>query len=329
MFSCKWLLLVLVLPLGLNAVGAESVTNLDAARVFRFSFKLNEPLTYSVATKTKTVTDTSSTARNAMNRNLSEMRYKMRMTAIASNKDGTMRVHYEPLDYEQDVEISTLQGKTTITTRGMNIVGKLNDFVTVDTAKDIGTADAQNLKLGVYGPQLSGYFDFDPQGEIKNCAGDLPFVDYWQQLLKNSYGLFRITFSTNAVNTHSSWSNSVTSSKMSGVALNGDTLTQTRVYSREPDATYGSVASFSLYESEDYKDLSAYVERGGQRTPIMVPQSDNNVNATYDFDYQHGHLIAMKMTQKMTVAVKAMNQGIVSTTQSDSESETSIKLITP
>jgi hypothetical protein len=311
---------------------SETATNSSAGQFFKFKFKLNQPLIYAVQVKSRTISDNSAGSRSQLTRNSSELRYKIKLTAVSTNQDGTTTVYFEPSDFEQDTETVGASGRITTYYRGLDIVGRQNDIVMVDTTKGVGMSQAKNLKLGIYPFLLSGYFDFNPAGIITKLDGDLPFMDHWKENLKFSTGIFQITFPTNIISVRDSWTNYITLKNVAGVVFNGDGIVQTNVFTRELDSTTttnGSTASFSLYESDIDRDIGGYVEQSGQQTSIVIPERTESAHATFHFDQKLGRLIDMKKTVKMTGSVSMMIQGNAATGHDDNEVESSMQLVSP
>lgn len=308
-------------------VQAEVVANSDTGQIFKFKFELNKPVTYAIQNKSWTVHDSSSATRSSLIRDSADIRYKIRLTAISTNQDGTTVVFYERFELEQSFENVGPAGKGTVVTHGLDIISKQNDIVTLDTAKEIGISQARNLKLAVYPSLLSGYFNVDALGQIKSIEGDLPFIDYWQERLKYAIGFYSIVFPTNSISVHDSWTNSIVLRIVAGVVLNGNGIFQRNVFSRELDSQTN--VSFTLYESGGFQNLSGYVEQSGQRTSVAIPDHSDNMSATFIFDPKLGRLISMKKTQKIEDSTSMMNQGVVSTGHDTAEFESSMTLVSP
>ena len=315
-------------------VQAETTTNSDASQIFKFKFELNKPLVYALESKYRSVNDASAGTRNSLTRTSTETRYKIRLTAVSTNEDGTTTVYYEPYDFEQDVESVGASGRNTISARGLNIISKQNDIVVVDTSKEIGMSQAKNLKLPIYPSLLSGYFDLDSAGNVKKLDGDLPFIDYWQGNLKFQLSFFQIIFPTNTVAIRDSWTNYLALKNAGGVVFNGDGIVQPHVFTRELDSsansgTNASIACFSLYESDSYQNFGGYLDQFGQKTSIAIPDHTESMNATFHFDQKLGRLVDMKKTSKTHDSFNMMVQGNASNGNNDADGENSVNLISP
>lgn len=312
-------------------VYSEVATNSDARQLFKFKFALNKPLVYAVEYKSRTVSDISGGNRNSLTRNSSDVRYKIKLTAVSANQDGTTTVYYEPSDFEEDIEIVGPQGRVNTTTHGLDIVTKQNDIVMIDTSKGIGMSQAKNAKLPIYPALLSGYLYFEPSGNVKSLNGDLPFIDHWQDNLKYDTGFFHIIFPTNTISVRDSWTNNVAIKNVGGAFFTGDGIIQSNVFTRELDSSTdsNSIACFSLYESDINQNLAAYLEQGGQRTSMVVPECDDSINATFHFDQKQGRLIDVKETQKASNSMSIMVQGNSADSHNDLEMESSMTLVSP
>ena len=185
-------------------VYAETATNAPGSQIFKFKFELNKPLIYDYSLKSRQVNDSNYGTRSSLTKNSSETHYKIRLTATGTNNDGTTTVFYEPFDFVQDVEIVNASGRSTISTRGLDIVSKQNDIVIVDTKKGIGLGQVNNLKLPIYPYLLSGYFYLDPAGNVKGVDGEVPFIDMWLDNLNKRMGFFNIIWPTNSISVRDS-----------------------------------------------------------------------------------------------------------------------------
>lgn len=305
---------------------SEVVTN-SSLNLFKFKFELNKPLVYTVEIKTRIVSD----SRSSLTRNSTESRYKIRLTAISTNQDGTTTVYYGPFDYEQDVEIIGASGRINTSYRGLNVINKQNDIVTIDTVKGVGLSEAKSLKMGLYPFLLSGYMDFNPAGVVTKLDGNLPFIDHWQARNEAIVGFFNIAFPTNTISVWDSWTNYIAFKSNTGLVINGDDIIQANVFTRGLDSTTSnsSVACFNLCESDIHQDLTGYIEQSGQRTSIAIPERTEHVNATFHFDQKLGRLIDMHKIDKMTASTSMMYQGNSVTSHVSSDVEISMRLVLP
>ena len=304
-------------------VFSEVATNSTPGQFFKFKFELNKPLVYSVEIKTRMVSD----SRSSLTRNSTESRYKIRLTAVSTNQDGTTTIYYEPFDYEQDVEIIGTSGRINTSYRGLNVINKQSDIVTIDTAKGIGLSEGKSLKIGLYPFLLSGYMDFNPAGVVTKLDGNLPFIDHWQG--KNESGFFHIIFPTNTISFWDSWTNYIAFKSNIGLVINGDNIIQANVFARGLDSTTSNspVACFNLYASDIRQNMTGYIEQAGQRTSMAIPERTEYVNATFHFDQKLGRLIDMHKTDKMTDTGSMMYQGNSVTIHHSSDVEISMLLI--
>lgn len=310
---------------------SEAAISSDTGQVFQFKFEVNKPLIYAVQLKSMTINDSTAGSRNSIIKNSSDFRYKIKLTAIGKNQDGTTTVHYEPFDFEQDFESNGSSGRSTTTFRGLNVVAKQNDIVMIDTARGVGMAQAKTMKIAAYAVMLSGNITFDPTGNVKKLEGDLPFIDYWQESLRFIPGFFQFAFPTNAIAVRDSWTNGVVLKNIAGTILNGDGITETNVFNRELDDTTkeGAIACFRLYMSALSQNLGGYIEQSGQRTSTVISDYSDNVNATFRFDQKLGRLIDLKKTSKLLNTASMVAQGNSATSHTDAEMEFSFRLVPP
>lgn len=325
-FGLLWLLM---------GAHAAITTNSNTEQFFRFKFELHKPLVYAFQIKTKTVVNQNMGGRNASSRTTSDVRYKIKLTAIKVNQDGTATVHYEPMDYEQDLEAIGPSGEINTFTRGLDIISKQNGITMIDTKNGIGLSQAKQPKLGLYPYLLSGDIDLDAAGKVTKLNGDVPFVDHWQEIIYPNPGFFQFTFPSNAIAIQSSWTNYIPYNSANGIVLNETNMTQTNIFTREVDSAANSeavtnmIACFSLNSVDNQENLSGYLDQPGGRTSLVVPEHTENINATFHFDQKRGCLIDMIKTDKTTSDISMMIQGNAAMGHSDSDVDTLIKLVSP
>jgi hypothetical protein len=332
MYALKTTILTLgILWIVSTNVHSEPTTNLNNDQVFKFKFGLDKPLVYDVDFKSRAVNDMTIGSRNSLTRKNFEIHYKIRLTATGTNQDGTTTVLVEPFDFAEDVETVNGLSRLTTSVRGIDILSKNNDLIVVDTKNGVGKAQAQNLKFPVYPYLLSGYFYVDTLGNIKSLSGDLPFTDFWQFKLKGTVGFFSIVFPTNSISVRDSWTNSFFIKDSGGTIYAGDGIIQPYIFVRELDTDVNnvSVTRFSLYESDDCKNLGATIEQPGQQMSVVYPERNESINGTFHFDQKLGRLIDMKKTAKMQDSVNFIFQGNSANGNDDFEENTSMQLITP
>ena len=335
-FTFMFISKAIILALGLfwfaaGSVHSQTATNSDTGQVFQFKFELNKPLIYAIQLKQTTINDISGGNRSSLTKNSLEMHYKIKLTALGKNQDGTTTVHFEPFDFEQNAESTGTSGQNTTTFRGLNIVAKQNDIVIIDTAKGVGLSQAKSLKVGAYPVMLSGNFTFDPAGNVKTLDGDLPFIDHWQENLKFNPGFFQFIFPTNAIAVRDSWNNCVVLANLAGTILNSNGITETNLFTRELNDTTkdSSIACFRLYMSALHQNLGGYIEQSGQRTSTVISDFSDNMNATFRFDQKLGRLIELKKTDKTLNTASMVSQVNTITGHTDAEIELSMRLISP
>ncbi len=326
-----FLLAVNLAWLGMVTAGAAGTNDNNDGQLFQFKFDANKPLIYGVDIKVRQVTDSDIGQRTSLTRTTTDTRYKMRLTAAGTNRDGTVVVYYEPFDYEQDSQTTAPSGQIDMTTRGLKIISKHNGIAMIDTEKGIGFSQAQTAKQAVYPHLLTGYMDFEPSGNIKSYEGDLAFIDTWQTMLKDMTNLFYIAFPTNALAVNDSWTNYYGFKTIGPIAFSGDGITQAWDYVRGPDqaTTNGPIASFTVYMSSNYKDLDAYLDQFGQQTAMNIPQYTESINSTYQFDQKRGYLVSETQSENLHQDMSMMVQGNAGTSHGDTERNVSIVLLSP
>jgi hypothetical protein len=318
--------------LALSNVHGEAATNANRGQLFQFNFEQKKPLVYALEFKTKVMIDSRSGQRSSLTSNSTDRHYKFRLSMSGTTKpDGTTAVYYQPFDFEQDYRAAGPAGQIDTSVRGLQIVSKQNGIVIVDSENNVGMSQLSVLKQAAYGHLLSGYFDFDPAGQIKKFEGDLPFVDVWQNNLKFGMSLFSIVFPTNSIAVHDSWTNYITLKSGNGVEFNGDAVIQPWVFTRDPDetTTNGSIACFTLEELDTFKDKTGFLDQPGQKTSIVVPEHSERMDATFRFDQKSGRLISMKKADRLHDTLSMVVQGTTAEMSQENSLDVSITLISP
>lgn len=326
-----WILLTAMVADAVGSTTTTAATNANDRQVFQFKFDGSKPLIYAIEMKTANMNDVHVGQRSSLTRTTVDTRYKIRLTAIATNDDGTVSVYYEPFDYRQDSRTVGPSGEIESTTRDLAIVSKQNGIVVVDTAKGIGQSQWPVMKQATYPHLLSGYMDFGPTGHINRFSGDLPFVDNWQHTLEYNTNLFYIVFPIRGIAVGDTWTNDYDFKTAGPVIFDGDGIVQPWTYTRGPDevTTNGTVASFSLDMTLNDKDLSGYLDQTGQRTAIDIPVHSSSMDATFLFDQKQGRLVSIKETDNSQQDINMVVQGNSATGHSEGEGTVSITLISP
>jgi hypothetical protein len=301
------------------SIQAETATNSDIGQRFQFKFELNQPLVYAIEVKAETVTHSSTGDRSWIDRNSENSRYKVRLTAIKANQDGTTTVHFEPFDYQYDAESTGPSGQSVSLFRGLDIIRKQNGVVTIDTAKDIGVPKAYFIKLTLYPMLLSGYMGFNAAGKVKRIDGDLPFIDYWTRTLKSLVDYFHIDFPSQPITTdgtNSGWSVRYLSESVGDTSFFGPSA-YTNTFSRKPDIIIDGtpVATISMTGARQEKHCGAFTEEvAGQKTSISLSQCDFTNSGMFHFDLARGSLVDETIGSTCTVLQTVSPQNDVTVT---------------
>lgn len=310
---------------------APVTTNSNGGSLFQFKFDPNKPLTYAVEIKNSSMNDNETGQRSTLTRTTTANRYRVRLTAMGTNADGTTSVYFEPYAYEFDYHSTGPGGDIDSYTRNLDVQTRQNGIVMVDTQKGVGMEQWQSLRQAVYPHLLSGYMDFDRSGHIVKYEGDLPFIDYWQHQLQYTSNLFYIVFPTNAVAITDTWTNDYNFKTAGPVVFDGNGLAQVWSYTRGPDqaTSNGPAASFTLYSSTDLKDLTGYTDHLGQRNSVEVPEHVASMNASFLFDQKRGCLVSLTESESAHEDLNMVIQGNSATGHNESESSISITLVPP
>jgi hypothetical protein len=326
-FAKKYL--VALIGVGLLAFCVSS----RADQAFRFNFELNHPLVYSVESKVKTFMDRTGQvqgrSQNSLTKTTIEEHYKIKLTPLKKSKDGTWTVRYEPLDFNQDKDVLGASGHLVTSLHGLEMKGTQNGIVVIDTAKDIGEIQAKALKREIYPEMLSGYMDFNPDGQISKVDGDLPFIDYWTHKLKLRVGFFDITFSDHAVASGVAWTKNLILKDLDGMKLGDGGLVETNIYTREliPVSTNNSIVSIDCSVASNWKDIMGSIEQLGQSTTLNISELNHNNSGKIQFNSARGCILNISSEGKIHISADLLIQGNSVSTTVDIQDDTKYELL--
>lgn len=303
----------------------------SGAEIFAFKFSPGHPLVYAIDVKSKTVTDQEVGDRHSETRNNSDLRYKVRLTATGSAKEGLTVVHYEPFDLEQDLGADGPTGTVKTTIRGLDVVVRQNEIVVVDTKNDIGMLQAKNIRLSYYPLLLSGDITLDRGGAIQKLSGDLPFVQNWTEQKQTEIAFFHIQFPDTAKAVKDAWMENFTLHNSGGIEFGVGGLTVTNEFTRQADTTEqdNPLATFDLSMSAHEDSLSGYFDQGGQKTAIGMSPVDATTAGNFHFDQKGGFLVDGQESASFKASVNMVVQGRSVSTRANTQSDWQIKLVPP
>lgn len=317
------ILLLLLLPFGVWA--GES---------FEFVFG-KEPLVYSLyqTTETKTyISSPSATAdsyannsRQAVTKSTTEIRVKFRLTGVTTGQNGLMTVHYEPFDYRSDMDSTGSAGHFITSMHGLSVKSSQNGITIIDTDNDIGMGQAKAFKEGATPALLSGTFDVDRTGAIKDVHGDLPFMDFWKQLMKMQIGWFNFQLPSHGVTNGETWQVVIPMPSSAAFKFDGPALQYTNTFSLEDDDS--SLAAFRLSAPLHCYDLGGSVEERGQTLHADMSELEINAHNIVHFDRKRRVLVDEDFTKSIYSSVTALVQGRAVSSRIDSRTEIQVNLI--
>jgi len=322
--------------LGLACMTAASLSQAAsgkaAAETFAFKFQPKHPLVYSVKTTIKLTSYMSAGAQRentTTTETATETRYKLRLTAMGDRKNGVTPVRYEPFDYESDSEARGPAGNFVNSVRGLEVKGTQNGITVMDTAREIGMSQAKGFKHDAIPLLLSGQMDFEDLGGIKEFHGDLPFIDFWQNLIKSQIGLFGIVFPDRALAPGDSWEAVVPLKALGQIKLDGDGLSYTNTLTRREDAERGgrAIATFKVAAPMRCHDLTGYIEQGGQSQRLNITTFERHATGTMHFDRERGVFLDGDSSGTATSAMTTLIQGRALTMRMEMRMSLEITLI--
>ena len=303
----------LVVGFIIQASSAVRAANASTSQPLLFKFVLNHPLVFSAISSTKTITDrtmqTDTGNKSALSKNTVETRYKLRLTPVRQSKEGVWTLHYEPFDFEEDMDSTANGSQISAFIRGLDVRSTQNGITVVDTAKGIGVNQGKSYKQGAYPKMLSGYFEFQPAGMISKVEGDLPFIDYWTDTIRYQVGFFDVVFPAGPVAPGGSWSTNLVVKDLEGIKLGDGGIGETNVFVREDDAPASTnhLISIDVSMAANPKSVLGSMDALGQNTMLNISEFNHNKSGKFLFDPAAGCLTkgdeqeSVKMTMSMLV----------------------------
>jgi hypothetical protein len=285
-----------------------------AGQPFQFKFDPSHPLVFSATTTTRTVTDRTLQVeggnRSTTTTNLVETRYKFRLTAVRKSAGGVWTLHYEPFDFEEDLDTMAAGGHMTTTLRGLEVKSTQNEITVVDTAKATGMPQAKQFKQAVYTRLLGGNFEFQPAGVISKVDGDLPFVDFWTETSKYQIGFFDLVFPPESVAPGGSWTKTLSFKDWEGIKLGAAGLSETNTFVRQADApAMNHFIPITVSLVSDQKDLMGSMDSAGQTTQLNISDFAHQKSGKFEFDPEAGCLASGDETETVKMAMAMVVQG--------------------
>jgi len=208
------------------------------------------------------------------------------------SKDVTT-IRLEPSNVRGDWDITGPGGHITMKLRGSELTKTQDGVVVVDTKKNIGLAEARELKQEIAALYLTGEMDIDSKGKVVDIRGDVPFVEFWRENIETQIGFFGIVFPDNPIPTKGTWKEVLTLKKMGDVLLEDPGMRFTVTFTRQPDTIIEDrkIKVFTIEAPFKEKDLIGYMDQGGQRVRLNISNLDRRASGTIRFDAEKGVLI--------------------------------------
>lgn len=312
---------------------AVAASDSEGAQKFRFNFELNQPLLFSVQSDVKTLTDRTMQLdtgnKSSLTKNSIETRYKVKLTPVRKSKDGTWTVHYEPMEMEQDMDVTGNGAHLVTEIRGLAVKSTQNGIVVVDTAKGIGVQQAKSMKQAAYPRMLSGYLDFKPDGTVAKIDGDLPFIDFWTDAIRYQVGFFDIQFPASAVPPGGSWTENLTLKDLEGLKLGDEGVTITNEFVRQGTAAADSnhMDSIAVSAAFNGRDIMGSMDTMGQNTMLNISRFDVNKSGQYQFDRAAGRLLNGNEDETFKMSADMLVQGHTASVTTDMQMTSKFELL--
>lgn len=273
---------------------------------FQFRYEVGRPIRYAMGVKVRLDMNTKADAEDQNTRMVFDMRYTIALTPLSESKQGITPVRIEPSGIEGDWDIHSPSGHLVISLRGGEIKGTHNGFIIMDTAKGIGSEQAQELKKELLLLRRSGQADLDSQGNVKQFRGDPDFVRFWNEMLEHQMGLFGVIFPNRAVAVGDSWKEAVTVRKMGEIRLEGEGMRVEAVFTRMPDETAQGrrLAGFRVSAPLKHRGIAGSMSRAGRKISVKLLELDQQATGLMRYDFERGLISEATVQSDQTASVE-------------------------
>lgn len=267
------------------------------AQQFLFKFEPDQPLLYAIKSRISIDMDMQTPGESAKMTMEVEMRYDIKLTPKGKLGGDVTTLRLEPSGLEADWDITGPAGHIIMKLRGSDITATQNGVTIMDTKKDIGLAEAREVKNELVALYLSGDVDIDSKGKVIKIRGDVPFVEFWTEAIEGQPGFFGVVFPGKPIATGDTWKQFLTVKKMGDILLEEPGLRCMVTLTRDPDTTIDgrNISRFILAAPFKQRDLVGYTNQGGQRIRVNIPTFDRSASGAVHFDGKEGVLIDYNM----------------------------------
>ena len=243
-----------------SASWAQQAEGTSRADRFRFKFEANRPLVYSMRVAMKMVMDIKAGTEAVTTKTAFELRHHLKLTPAGEPKGDITTMRLELAEIEGDWDITNPGGRVLVTLRGSQVKATRDGTVIIDTANDVGSAQAQEFKKGLTPLYLTGQVELDSRGNVRKFSGDPPFVEHWTEASAAQVGFWGVVFPDRAIPVGESWKETLRLKKMGQVKLEGEGMDCTVTFTRQPDRVVRGkqLAVFQVSAPFSHKDPVSY-----------------------------------------------------------------------
>ncbi len=258
-----------------------------------FKFDPANPLTYAMKMRVDMTMDMRIAEQPQKTNMVCEFRWHVTLTPKTPPKRAMTPLVIKASDMEGDWDITGPGGHIVMKLRGEHMTGTRDGTTFMDTAKDIGIAEATQIKKELAALHLTGEMDLDSRGRMGEIRGDEAFVKFWTDSMEGQCGFFGIVFPETPITVKKSWTESMTMKKMGQLQLEGRGLRCKVTFTRQPDETVQGkkIKVFSVSAPFSEKDLTATMDQLGQQIRLKMTKFDRRATGKVRFDAEHGILV--------------------------------------
>lgn len=309
----KTLLIMLVIIL-LLLVKTEFSKELEAsqelgAQRFIFKFEPGQDLVYETKIDMAINMNIMLEGRSINTKMNIKMGYNVKLSPKSKVDRNISTVKLKPSGLECYWDVVGPSGKVITKLKDSEIISTQGGRTLIDTKRNIGLSAAKELKNSLSALYLSGEMDINSKGKVVKFRGDVPFVEFWNESIQGQPGFFSIIFPEKIISVGENWKETIVLKKMGEIFLKEPGLSCTVKFIREPDKRIKgkNICKFKLVSPFKHRNLSGYMNQGGQKLKLNISTFDRSCTGSIHFDAERGVLVdssaKVDATAKMNMSV--------------------------
>ncbi len=279
--------------------------------IFFFKYEIGKTLSYLTDFKIDMDMEIKSGNENINIKMIMETRYLIGLTPLANLKDEITTMRLEPSSIEANWDIKSPVGHIILSLKGSEMKGTKDGKIFIDTVKGLGTYEAKEFKKEILPLYLSGEVDLDKRGNTIKFRGDVPFVEFWNEISAQEVGFFGIVFPEHKVLVGESWNEKLTLKKIGDVRLGEKGLECNTKFTRLMDEVINEkrFAVFEISSPFIHKDLVGFFDQGGSTLKLNISKFERSATGKIKFAPEMGILTECKTKAKAMALMNSLLEG--------------------